>query len=154
MTIRQATVADAPEISQLIQAVAQEFVMDDFLTEKAKAQFFDSTAATSIAEYIQGNYVYWVATANNTMLGTIAIKEHQHIFHLFIAPQHQGKGIASLLWDKAYRHAMQMGKPNTFTVFSSSSAQNIYKKWGFRPTKDFLIKNGIRSIPMQLKISS
>lgn len=153
-TIRPATSADAPSISQLIQAVAIQFVKDDFLTDIGKVKFFNSTSKYSISTYLQEGYHYWLAeNTKGKLYGIISIKENKHIFHLFVHPDYHGKGVASTLWETACRHALQTGNPGNFTVFSSSFAHNWYKKWGFKETKPFMIKNGIRSIPMELEVA-
>ncbi|MGB0525358.1 MAG: GNAT family N-acetyltransferase [Flammeovirgaceae bacterium] len=153
VTIRHATPADAPEISRLIQTVAKQCVKDDFLTEVGKVKFFNSTSQSSISEYLKGAFLYWVAEHEGTVTGIIAIKENNHIFHLFVDPNYQGKGIATLLWQNAYKYAKERGNPGEFTVYSSSFAQSLYKKWGFQKTQAFMIKNGIRSIPMKLEVA-
>lgn len=150
-TIRHATAADALNISRLIQTVAKRYVTDDFLTEVGKVKFFNSTSQISISECLQGPCLYWVAEYENKLIGLIAIKENKHIYHLFVDAAYQGQGIATLLWQKAYEHATQAGNPGNFTVYSSSYAHDIYKKWGFQETKPFVIKNGMRSIPMKLE---
>lgn len=151
LTIRHATPADVPEISRLIQTVAKQCVLDDFLTEVGKVKFFNATSQDSISEYLQTSCHYWVAEGNNIIKGIIAIKENKHIFHLFVAPNYQGQGIATLLWKEAYQYSLKEGNPGNFTVFSTSSAHTLYKKWGFQETQPFMVKNGMRSIPMKLE---
>ena len=151
-TIRKATEQDSAAISTLIRSVANLYVQEDFLTDIGKVKFFNSTSQNSIADYLKDGYLYWLAECERETRGVIAIKENKHIFHLFVHPKFHGKGIASALWDRAFQHALQKGNPGNFTVFSSSFAHNLYKKWGFRDTKAFMIKNGIRSIPMSLEV--
>ena len=152
-TIRKANVNDASAISQLIHTVASQYVKDDFLTEIGKVKFFNATSKCSITDYIGGDYHYWVAENENEIKGVIAIRENKHIFHLFVYPDAHGKGIATTLWEKASQHALNEGNPGRFTVFSSSYAKTLYHKWGFHETRPFTIKNGIRSIPMQLELA-
>ena len=152
-TIHQALESDSFAISELIRKVAHLYIQDDFLTDVGKIKFFKSTSSESIANYIEENeYHYWVAKYQEEIVGVIAIRNNKHIFHLFVHPDYHGQGIATQLWQIASKHALQRGNPGNFTVFSSSFAHDMYKKWGFRETQVFMVKNGIRSIPMTLEL--
>lgn len=153
ITIRIAQPTDATAISALIYTVTLKHVHDDFLTEEGKQFFLKAISTQAIRQYLETNYCYWLAESEGKLIGLIGMREHQHIFHLFVVPAAHRKGVASALWAKAQEAAIAYGYEGKFTVYSSTFAQSLYQKWGFRPTQEaYLIKNGHRSIPMELEV--
>ena len=55
----------------------------------------------AIAKYIRRGYRYHVAENENVIVGIVGIRDNSHLYHLFVAESHQGRGMAKALWEKA-----------------------------------------------------
>jgi len=149
LTIRRAVTADAPEISRLIVSVAHYFTVHP-QGEGAEA-FFASVSPEQIARYIENpGFLYFVALSGERPAGVTAIRDGNHLVHLFVAPEFQRQGIGSALWQRAKSEAIAAGNPAGFTVNSTPFAVPFYQRLGFTPTGPQVEQNGIRFIPMKL----
>ncbi|NEO25760.1 MAG: GNAT family N-acetyltransferase [Kamptonema sp. SIO4C4] len=107
----------------------------------------------AIQRYISNpRYAYFAGWLDNQLAGVIAIRNHQHLFHLFVAPPLQGQGIARQLWQFAKTDAIVAGNQDGFTVNSTPYAVPIYERFGFTITGEKVEMNGIAFIPMQLNL--
>ena len=85
-------------------------------------------------------------------LGFIALRDTSHVFHLFVAKEHQRKGVARLLWKEARERALKTGAPTHFTVNSSLGAVAVYRAFDFEPTGEVTSVHGISFLPMRLAV--
>ena len=112
---------------------------------------------------VSGN-IYLVAKENETIVGVCRVKEHEHknqLQAIYVLPEHQGKKIGWLLWQKAGTFF----NPNKDTFVEvatyNEKAVAFYSKLGFVDTgrrfKDekFIMKSGacIPEMEMKLQIS-
>ncbi len=68
-----------------------------------------------------------------------------HLFHLFVAETHQGKGISRALWN----YAISGAKPKEYTLRSSLYAIPVYQRFGFTEYGAVEQKEGIVFQPMR-----
>ncbi len=92
----------------------------------------------------------WVALDGDDIVGVGSMKDHRHLYHLFVQPQQQGRGIARQLWTQLRSRALAHGNGGVFTVNSSLNAVPVYQRLGFVPTVAPQARHGIRYQPMQL----
>ncbi len=78
----------------------------------------------------------------------VALRDNQHLFHLFVAPTYHGTGLARRLWEVVRNAAVAKGNPGDFTVNSSLNAVVVYSKFGFIPTSEVKQMHGISFQPM------
>ena len=147
--VRAARAQDAPAISALIAGFACEF------TERpngAGAEAFMSTIAPeALAECIDSTeYIYLVAEADGDLAGAAALRRPSHLYHLFVAGEFQGRGVARLLWDTLRSAAEALGNDGEFTVNSSPGALAVYERFGFVRTGPEARTHGIEYVPMAL----
>lgn len=145
MSIRQATEADVIEVSGLVKSLAHFYLdepenelpawLSQTLTEKAFSERLSSSGYK--------NFVY---EQNNKIIGYISLKKPNHIYHLFVLEQFQGKGISRLLWE----HVKNSGQHASFTLRSSVYAVPIYKRFGFCESGKIGTKDGVSFQPMEL----
>lgn len=77
---------------------------------------------------LPGNQV-WVAEVDGEVVGYIGFHEGW-IEHLYIAPDHQGRGLGPALLDKALEDGTER---RLWTFQQNARARNFYEKRGFRP---------------------
>jgi GNAT superfamily N-acetyltransferase len=151
MTIRTATDEDATPVSELILSVAHYFTVNP--QGEGADDFLKTIQPQEIRRYISGeNFIYLVAEINGEIGGVVGIRDHKHLYHLFVAPQHQRKGIARALWENARNKAIAAGNIEGFTVNSTRYAVPVYEKFGFIATGPIVETQGIAFVPMKLTL--
>lgn len=146
--IHRAEVGDAAAISELILGLAHSFTLRP---DGAGAEVFLSTVQpAAIAGYIAAqNFMYFKAESDGKLAGIAAIRDTTHLYHLFVAPEFQKRGLARVLWEHASAAARAAGNAGGFTVFSTPSAVPVYERFGFRATGTRIEKDGIAFVPMR-----
>ena len=152
MKIRPASTKDAHAISTLISSVVHYFTLDP--QGIGAEDFFETIRPSSIAEYIaDSNVLYFTAFIDNELAGVVAIRDNEHLLHLFVAHKFQQQGIAKELWTFAMEAAIRAGnKSGFFTVNSTEYAVPVYERFGFKATGQRVEANGIAFVPMKLTI--
>jgi predicted GNAT family N-acyltransferase len=139
-------------IHQLIKRVYDEFVAVDYC-EEGNRFFYDWIQPSKIAERQRSGRNIWVARVQSDLIGVIETRENKYISLLFVDKTYQGKGIAKKLLDKALKEIIRR-VPDTDTVLVHASPFSIpvYEKLGFVATDSMQEENGIKYLPMELKI--
>ena len=148
---RQATEADASAISHLIYDTARLFITGQF-SEQAKQIFYHSVTAISIRNAIKTNVCYHVAEHNGALIGVIGIRDHTHLYHLFVEGSAQKQGIGQRLWQVALANNLSGASVTQITVNSADSALPFYRKLGFEACGQTFEKMGIVATPMRYVI--
>jgi GNAT superfamily N-acetyltransferase len=152
MIFRPATVNDSAAISSLIYTLGQSFLVN--ADGSGAERFWDSVSASSEASYIQSpRYQFTVAETSASLAGVIAVRDTTHLFHLFVATEHQRVGLAKKLWQQVLGTLHSNGYHGPVTVNSSLSAQPVYERFGFLPTGSVTQADGIAFIPMSFTIA-
>ncbi len=151
MQIRAATKADIRPISLLISSLVTEFILPT-CTEQGAQILLKSMDQNSIEHYFDSGYQYDIALIDNIIVGVVGIRDNSHLYHLFVAKSHQGKGISKTLWDHAKQQAIDNSNDGFFTVNSALNATELYLKWGFVPLSGIRERAGIKDIPMRLSL--
>jgi len=139
---------DATDISALIQLFLHEFTIS--ADGSGAEQFLASVTAEAEAGYIANSrYRYITAFAGDVLAGFIAIRDRSHIFHLFVAPAFQRKGLAARLWQAELELAPDL---EFFTVNSSPFALPVYERFGFVKAGPQVEMHGICFVPMRLAL--
>jgi ribosomal protein S18 acetylase RimI-like enzyme len=96
MKVVAATVADAEEISKLIIELSEPFFLSP--SREGAEPFIASVSKEAQRRYLSAsNFSYFVAKENDKLAGFIALRDNSHLFHLFVAKEFQGKGLANQL---------------------------------------------------------
>lgn len=149
--IRRAKESDVNAISELIIRVSQQFVLKDY-SEEGQRNYLRSVDPVSILNYLRGDFDYYVAEEENEIIGVMAIRELSHLYHLFVAGSHHGKGIARSLWEYVLSACLEAGNSGVFTVNSSAFAVPAYLKMGFVIMGEPIEKSGVISTPMEYRL--
>lgn len=150
--IRPAISADSAAIASLVQSVAHYFLSAS--TGKGAEAFLSTTSETAILAYIANpRFRYLVGHIDGELAGVAALRDNQHVYHLFVSPAHHQQGLATSLWEHLKNQSIDSGNTDCFTVNSSLYAVPVYLRWGFIPIKDPQIIDGISFQPMRLPIT-
>jgi GNAT superfamily N-acetyltransferase len=149
MKLRPGIAADADAIAGLIASFQPE--LTDHPDGSGAGPYLASVSSQAERGYLESDrYSYIVAEHEGALLGFIALRDGSHVFHLFVARQHQRRGIARRLWQKAQAQALQAAAPRPFTVNASLVAVPVYRAFGFEPSGEVVSAHGISFLPMRL----
>lgn len=140
---------DIPAVAALMRSLSEEFIVHESAPE-AQAAFIEENNDTGIRRLVDGGMVYRVAEIDSVIAGFIALRDHRHVFHMFVGKAYQRNGLATALWEKARLAGLAGGNPGLFTVNASNYAVPVYERLGFSRTGSMQCKNGIYYNPMQL----
>ena len=149
MQMRPATVGDASRISLLIRSLSGPFFVSP--DGEGAELFLQSISESAVQGYVTAeNFRYQVAEADDQFIGVVAVRDNSHLFHLFVTPAFQGRGVAHQLWHAAKGQAVRAGNAGRFTVNSSLRAVPVYERFGFVASGPSIAKHGISFQPMLL----
>ena len=149
-TVRAATIADAPAISELVCRVAQETIFADGPEEGCKYFLAMNTPAATAGKMGSDPYRYYVAELDGRVVGIVAMLNNTNVYHLFVDTAQHGKGIGRKLWEHARDSCLRRGNPGRFTVDATLDTIGAYEKFGFRVSGEQRVRNGHPSLPMAL----
>jgi len=149
--IREAKFNDSSEIGELIRVLAEKFITHEF-DSKARTHFLSANDGNSVEKNMKSGFSYHVAADRGRIVGVVGVKNKSHLYHLFVAEDSQGKGLARKLWERALRELTSEGDTRVVTVNSSNDAIGFYKKLGFNQTGPVIEKEGIQYNPMEYKV--
>lgn len=149
MQIRRATIEDARAISDLIRPLAERYIAYESSSEGA-VNLLASLEAEAIERYLTSGYEYHVAEEDGVLVGVVGVRDNSHLYHLFVADDFRGRGLARQLWQVSRNACRQAGNIGEFTVNSSQFAVGMYRKFGFVETGPPETKSGVTSTPMKL----
>lgn len=146
VVFRPATLSDAAGIHGLITSLAHHRSPD--LSEPAPAAFTAGFAvATLEANLADSSYAYWVAVADNQVVGVLGIHGGNRIQHLFVDEGYQRRGIATALWNGAQG---SLSDSRRIAVRSSLNAVPVYERFGFAVSGPVVNEPGLAYVPMDL----
>lgn len=149
MRIRPATPDDAEAVSALIMRLSPTFTLDP--DGQGAEEFFAKVTPEVIRGFLESpEYAYLVAEEEGALAGVVGVRGNSHLFHLFVEPSHQGRGLSRRLWEMAMDTAIRAGNAGEFTVNSSLNAVPVYERYGFVPAGPRVEMHGIAFVPMKL----
>jgi GNAT superfamily N-acetyltransferase len=142
------------QVIDLVSGVFYQFVAPLF-SDEGVTEFMKHADPLALAERIKGDQFVNVAESDGEIIGIIEIREHRHISLFFIKQQHQRKGIGRELLSRAVQKCISTNPELTeLTVNSSPNAVSAYRALGFVQRDEEKTVNGIRFMPMSLKINT
>jgi GNAT superfamily N-acetyltransferase len=147
--IRQADADDAPAVSRLIRSLAHHFFQSP--DGRGAERFMASTSAAELyALMASPHFHYLTAWQEGALVGVAGMRDHTHLYHLFVLPDAQGQGVARRLWQRLLKVAVEAGKGHRVTVNSSPMAVPVYERFGFVREGTEIRVDGIHYVPMTL----
>lgn len=121
--------------------------------EAASQEILSYVRPEQLLERLGRNHHAPVATLDDKIVGVIEIRDASHIALLFVEEACQGKGGTRALLQAALQCPVS-GAPRTITVNATPNSLAAYYSLGFRPMASEQVKNGVRFVPMVLKLPS
>jgi GNAT superfamily N-acetyltransferase len=149
MMIRPIQDSDVPFVASLLKVLAREFIVNESTPEGA-ANFLRENDESAIRRYIAIGHVYHVAEFDGVIAGFVAVRERNHVFHMFVGVQWQRQGVGRQLWEVARAAAIAEGGNGDFTVNASNFAVPVYQAMGFVRTAPMQSLKGLFYNPMAL----
>lgn len=146
MTIRKANIADAKDLSTLAMSLSHFYLAQNithlphWLADNfSESQFLDRLSSN--------DYTHFVVETDHNIVGFIAIKHPNHLYHLFVDEKYHGQGIGKQLWQYAFK-ALDLSKQGNITVRASLYAVPVYEKFGFVAYEAISEKDGVNFLTM------
>jgi ribosomal protein S18 acetylase RimI-like enzyme len=141
--IRKADSLDALRLSQITNELTS------YIFEKEVPKWFeDELLEESFKQRILSDeYEHFVYVQENEIVGFIAIKNKNRLFHLFVDSKHHKKGIAKELWNYIKEHY----DVSNMSVNASLYAIKTYESFGFKVTGEESEYLGLKYQPMSYK---
>ena len=144
MSIRKAKIDDALEIKALISSLSHFYLENK--SSPMPAWFLKTLDVSEFERRLTNDwFTNFVYVDGNDIVGYISMRGGCHLFHLFVAEDHQRKGISKELW----HYAISGLKANVYTLRSSIYAVPVYKRFGFIASGAAEVKEGICFQPMK-----
>lgn len=102
--------------------------------------------------FVLGSYQLFVAEEDKRIVGMLSLREKKHISLLFVDVDHLQQGIAKSLMRFVADYARNEEGVERLTVNSSPYAVGFYHKQGFTDLDGEVRADGIRYVPMELKL--
>jgi len=127
ITLHQSQNTDVETIANLRAIVLRDDLtrLGRFNEEKVRQRFRDAFDPVHT----------WIIKAGSSFIGCVAFKpilDGYLLEHFYIHPNYQGKGIGSQVLDYLLKQDYVIGKRVTLNVLQESSAQSLYKRFGFK----------------------
>jgi len=153
VVIRKIKPAEVQQVSNLVKSVFMEFVAPHY-ERKGVDEFLGYIDTDRMASRLRSDHFILVAEKDGKLPGMMEIRNYKHISLLFVTRHSQRRGIARRLLDEAVAICMSEFDINEISVNSSPNAVEAYRKLGFKIDGQEQLKDGIRYIPMKLRIGS
>jgi ribosomal protein S18 acetylase RimI-like enzyme len=150
--IRVAQLEDVPAIATLLERLARRYITSEF-APSAEQKFLLGNDEASLRAFMGLGYRYWVANKNDEIVGFAGVRDHSHLYHLFVAETVQRQGVARALWQTVVNACLVAGNPGRFTVNSSNNAVAVYESFGFVRSGPQQSSDGVLFNPMVLQVA-
>lgn len=142
------------QVCRFVRRVFGEFVAPLY-SEEGVREFLRYVDEDAMAERAEGEHCVLVAEAGTRLVGAIEIMDNNHLSLLFVARDFQRQGIARELLSQALKNSQRLAsEPQEVIVHSSPNAVTAYEKLGFRVAGATRVENGIRYVPMRMRLPS
>ena len=152
---REMRVGDVDAVVDLVTQTFNAFIAPGYSAEGVQ-HFLSGMESEKFLKRAQEGVLFLVAEIGDKIVGVISIRISDHSNHirlLFVDGEYHRRGIARQLLEKALE--IRRGCDPTIseiTVKSSPYAVAIYEKLGFQKLGPERVENGMRFIPMVMKL--
>jgi len=152
ITFREITDSEVGNVCELIKDNFNEFVAPGY--EKLGVnEFLKYITPEATLNRLSKNHFILVALDGNLVIGVIEVRNLNHISLFFVRKGYQNRGVGRRLNELAIGKCRELKQDSIFIdVHSSPYAVPIYQKFGFVKQSEEQVVNGIRYIPMVIKI--
>ena len=137
------------EALSLVSKVFLEYEAPDYCDEGI-AEFMKFIEYAAIRQKLgKREFLMWTCKADEEIVGVLATRPPCHISLLFVAGEHQRRGIARCLLATVRDYYKTHYNYKEITVNSSPYAIAVYHRLGFKDISGEQTVNGIRFVPMR-----
>lgn len=152
--LRKARLRDVPIVCRLIIDSFNLFIGEGY-SDEGKEEFYRFVNPLSVEERMKEDNQMIVAQVKEDIVGVIDRRSISHISLFFVDENYLRHGIGKKLLNRAIESIRNTDSEVEYiTVNSSPYALEIYRRLGFETTSDEQVVNGIRFIPMRMKINN
>ena len=149
---RKVIYGDEEQVFDFIKTVFNQFVAPEF-TEEGIEEFMKYIQPGALVRHLRKNHFALMASTGSAIIGVIVVRDFDHIALFFVDGQYQRKGIGRELLDSAVKVCERHDPSNTrLTVNASPNSIDAYRRLNFEPNDTEQCVNGIRFIPMTLRL--
>ena len=143
---------DEQNVHSFIARVFNHFVAPDF-TREGIEEFLNYIQPEALVRHIETDHFVIIAELGSEIIGVVAVRDFNHIALFFVDRRHQRRGIGKALLRKALAMCKDREpEPMQITVNASPNSADAYRKLHFEPTDREQCVNGIRFVPMVLRL--
>ncbi len=143
---------DKEQVFSLIKGVFNQFVAPEF-SQEGIDEFMKYIQPVALDSHLKVNHFALIAGLGSEIIGVIVLRDYNHVALFFVDHRYQRKGIGRELLYKALE-VCNRREVNTskITVNASPNSIDAYKKLNFEPTDKEQCVNGIRFVPMTIRL--
>ena len=152
LIIRKGYASDWDNAMELVWRTFSTFNASDYSIEgqeNFKNFLFDQKL---YQQYAIGNYELLTAFDQSRLVGVLLLRENRHISLLFVDGDYHRRGVGHKLVECASKYVKKKGRRFKMSVNASRYAVPFYKHEGFKEAKIEQFEDGIRYLPMELKL--
>ncbi|UCD81493.1 MAG: GNAT family N-acetyltransferase [Desulfobacterales bacterium] len=140
------------QVSAFVSGVFHQFVSPEF-SQQGIEEFMKYIQPDALDSQLKGNHFALIATLGSEIIGVIEVRDCNHVALFFVDPRFQRMGIGNELFRKATEICkQQVVNLSEMTVNASPNSVTAYEKLGFKPADIEQCVNGIRFVPMALRL--
>jgi GNAT superfamily N-acetyltransferase len=111
------------------------------------AAWVDAQRAEQFAMLAEAGVRFFAATRDAELVGVAALRDHHHLYQLYVAAPWQRRGIGRALWEHVLAEAQHDGALAMY-VNAWPDAVAIYRRFGFAPVGSRTTHRGVPRQPM------
>lgn len=145
--LRKVVANDLPGLHSLFEQSVRNSCKKDYTAQQINA-WIDRASPDRWQELFTSDLQFIAAeeTRSFQLIGFTSFNRHGYLHSMFVLPQHQGKGVATLLLNHAVDFVLRNGIPSLFAEVSLT-ARTFFEKQGFVVESEQLIDvNGVEMI--------
>ena len=150
--IRELHAGEIEEAHGLLASVFEAFIAPHY-SDAGNREFKAFITPSNLRRELAGSSFILIARVEGAMAGLIGIRDHDHVFLLFVREAYQRQGIARALLAEALARCVEV-RPGLerVTVHASPHAVEAYKRLGFTATGEEQSVKRMRFVPMVLHL--
>lgn len=144
---------DADQVFNLITDTFHQTVAPGF-SQEGIDEFLTCIQPDILVDHLEKHHAGFLALLDTRIVGMIMLRNDEHISLFFVDPEFQRQGIGRALMRLALAHrGNHEPEAAKITVNASPNSVNAYKRLGFEVMDTEQCLNGIRFVPMALKLN-
>jgi len=152
--LRLARPDDAPAMSRLARRVVRKWIAPG-QPAAAVIALEESLRTPLLRLKIEAGQRFHLAFVDDVLAGVAAVRDHRHVFQLFVGTRHQGQGIARKLWDRLRADCVRRAGTRVFTLNAAPGAVPVYLHLGFAIDHDpNRVRGKLISAPMIYRLDA